>query len=210
MGNKQSNKNETPEVDKEDVRDGPVKKRGCTDILCLLLFLAFIGGWIFVAYLAFSQGDIDKVLHPTDSKGKVCGRGELKDKPYLMFFDLTKCLNLAVVSLGCPTVQTCVKECPNFTKRFKEEGQKQEMKQFCVSDLSVEKMNRKPVQTLIDEKLCPPFILESEEKLGRCIPKPQAENINTNVISKDILDRGKASMFNFNRANSFFGKKSYF
>ena len=95
MGNKQSNKNETPEVDKEDIRDGPVKKRGCTDILCLLLFLAFIGGWIFVAYLAFSQGDIDKVLHPTDSKGNVCGRGELEDKPYLMFFDLTKCLNVS-------------------------------------------------------------------------------------------------------------------
>ena len=95
MGNKQANNSGSPEVVKEDVRDGPVKKRSCTDILCLLLFLAFIGGWIFVAYLAFSQGDIDKVLHPTDSKGKVCGRGDLKDKPYLMFFDLTKCLNVS-------------------------------------------------------------------------------------------------------------------
>ena len=95
MGNKQASNSGSPEVVKEDIRDGPVKKRSCTDILCLLLFLAFIGGWIFVAYLAFSQGDIDKVLHPTDSKGKVCGRGELEDKPYLMFFDLTKCLNVS-------------------------------------------------------------------------------------------------------------------
>ena len=95
MGNKQASNSGSPEVVKEDVRDGPVKKRSCTDILCLLLFLAFIGGWIFVAYLAFSQGDIDKVLHPTDSKGKVCGRGELEEKPYLMFFDLTKCLNVS-------------------------------------------------------------------------------------------------------------------
>ena len=95
MGNKHSNDPGSPEVVKEDVRDGPVRKRGCTDILCSLLFLAFIGGWIFVAYLAFSKGDIDKVLHPTDSKGNVCGRGELKDKPYLMFFDLTKCLNVS-------------------------------------------------------------------------------------------------------------------
>ena len=95
MGNKQASNSGSPEVVKEDIRDGPVKKRSCTDILCLLLFLAFIGGWIFVAYLAFSQGDIDKVLHPTDSKGKVCGRGELEEKPYLMFFDLTKCLNVS-------------------------------------------------------------------------------------------------------------------
>ena len=95
MGNKQASNSGSPEVVKEDVRDGPVKKRSCTDILCLLLFLAFIGGWIFVAFLAFSQGDIDKVLHPTDSKGKVCGSGELEDKPYLMFFDLTKCLNVS-------------------------------------------------------------------------------------------------------------------
>lgn len=40
---------------------GPVKKRGCTDVLCLLLFLAFLGGWGFVAYVAVSEGDIDKV-----------------------------------------------------------------------------------------------------------------------------------------------------
>ena len=106
------------------------------------------------------------------------------------------------MSLGCPTVQTCVKECPKFTKKFKENGQKQEMKPFCVSELSVEEMNRTPVQDLIDEKLCPQFILESEEKLKRCIPKPQAENINTDVISKDTLDKGKSKFY--------FRKKSYF
>ena len=76
------------------------------------------------------------------------------------------------------------------------------MKPFCVSELSVEEMNRTPVQDLIDEKLCPQFILESEEKLKRCIPKPQAENINTDVISKDTLDKGKSKFY--------FRKKSYF
>ena len=95
MGNRQANNTGSPEVVREDIRDGPVKKRGCTDILCLLLFWAFIGGWIFVAYLAFTQGDIDKVLYPTDSKGNVCGNDELEKKPYLMFFDLTKCLNVS-------------------------------------------------------------------------------------------------------------------
>ncbi len=110
---------------------GPVKKRSCTDVLCLLLFLAFLGGWGFVAYLAISQGDIDKVgelnegggahvtvhflfqvIFPTDSEGHICGRGSFSDRPYLLFFDLTQCLNPAVLALGCPTPQVCVTECP--------------------------------------------------------------------------------------------------
>ena len=41
--------------------EGPVKKRSCTDGLCLLLFVALLGGWGFVAYIGFTQGDIEKV-----------------------------------------------------------------------------------------------------------------------------------------------------
>lgn len=42
---------------------GPTKKRKCTDVLCLLLFLVFLGGWGFVGYFAYDKGDIDKVRH---------------------------------------------------------------------------------------------------------------------------------------------------
>lgn len=41
--------------------NGPAKNRSCTDIICLLLFLVFLGGWGFVAYIGFTQGDIEKV-----------------------------------------------------------------------------------------------------------------------------------------------------
>ena len=40
---------------------GPVHNRSCTDVICLILFLVFLGGWAFVAYIAFSRGDIEKV-----------------------------------------------------------------------------------------------------------------------------------------------------
>ena len=40
---------------------GPVHNRSCTDVICLVLFLVFLGGWAFVAYIGFSTGDIDKV-----------------------------------------------------------------------------------------------------------------------------------------------------
>lgn len=42
---------------------GPIRRRSCTDVLCLLLFLAFLGGWGFVAYFGISNGDINKVTH---------------------------------------------------------------------------------------------------------------------------------------------------
>ena len=32
--------------------DGPMKKRGCTDIICLLIFISFIGGMVR-SYLLF-------------------------------------------------------------------------------------------------------------------------------------------------------------
>ena len=41
--------------------EGPVKKRSCTDIICLLLFLVLLGAWGFVAVLAFQEGDVNKV-----------------------------------------------------------------------------------------------------------------------------------------------------
>lgn len=53
-----------------------------------------------------------QVLYPTNSKGEICGRGRYTSRPYLLFFDLTKCLNPAVLSLGCPTTQVCVQNCP--------------------------------------------------------------------------------------------------
>jgi hypothetical protein len=46
-----------------------------------------------------------QVLYPTDSYGRVCGNGDLKNKSHLLFFDLTRCLNPAVLTLGCPTPQ---------------------------------------------------------------------------------------------------------
>jgi hypothetical protein len=40
---------------------GPVKQRSCTDVICLGIFLAFLGGWGFVAFFGITKGDINKV-----------------------------------------------------------------------------------------------------------------------------------------------------
>uniref|UniRef100_A0A672TAX2 Choline transporter-like protein n=1 Tax=Sinocyclocheilus grahami TaxID=75366 RepID=A0A672TAX2_SINGR len=53
---------------------GPIYNRGCTDILCCILFILALLGYFAVGILAWSQGDPRKVIYPTDSKGQFCGQ----------------------------------------------------------------------------------------------------------------------------------------
>ena len=163
---------------------GPIKNRSCTDILCLLLFLAFLGGWGFVAFFGIQNGDIGKVLKPTDSNGQICGEGPMKDRPYLLFYDLTKCMNPAVLSLGCPTPQVCVEKCPdeNLFGYGKPEDE-DKMKPFCkkTADLG------KDYKTLVKENDCPAWVLKSSPFADRCMPSlgdpsEPGKNDNTTVV----------------------------
>lgn len=95
---------------------GPNKSRGCTDVICCIVYLAFIGFWFAIGAVAFQNGDPTKILLPTDSSGNLCGAGLNIDKPYLMYFDVTKCTSLdglVTSNLQCPTYQTCVATCPD-------------------------------------------------------------------------------------------------
>uniref|UniRef100_A0A3Q1GIC2 Choline transporter-like protein n=1 Tax=Acanthochromis polyacanthus TaxID=80966 RepID=A0A3Q1GIC2_9TELE len=57
---------------------GPIQNRGCTDIVCCILFIVAILGYIAVGILAWSQGDPRKVIYPTDSRGQFCGQFGIK------------------------------------------------------------------------------------------------------------------------------------
>ena len=87
-------------------KEGPIKNRGCTDILCLLLFIAFLVGWGVVGYYGFKNGNPIKLIYPSDSSGRICGSSAgFEDRPNLLFYDLTKCLKPGSLALGCPTKQ---------------------------------------------------------------------------------------------------------
>lgn len=106
----------------------PLKQRSCTDIICLLLFLVFFGAWIALGvygkekfgvldlsviceFLAFISGDPGEIFAPRDSSGKKCGYDEdVADKPYLVFFDLTKCVPGAGKLLKCDTPEVSILE----------------------------------------------------------------------------------------------------
>lgn len=95
------------EVDHESLRDGPLKERRCTDVLCCLVFFAFLGAMCFLGYYGYQHGDPDSVLYPYDSAGNQCGRPNkpTKDYEYVYFLNPTDA-----------TTQTrwkvCVRNCP--------------------------------------------------------------------------------------------------
>ncbi|XP_018574274.1 CTL-like protein 2 isoform X2 [Anoplophora glabripennis] len=99
--------------------DGPLKRRSCTDVICLLIFAVFMTGWVGIGIYAFMNGDPSTLLVPKDTAGSRCGvDSHVKDRPYLFFFDLTRCLDPRVPFTGCNTTQVCVTQCPS-TNYFK-------------------------------------------------------------------------------------------
>lgn len=111
--------NKVADFDREDgkhnlAQEGPIKNRGCTDVLCLLLFIAFVAGWIVVGVYAFANGNPLKLVYPSDSQGNICGSSSLVDRPHLLFFDLTKCLKPSSAAFGCPTKQVRMNQFQSF------------------------------------------------------------------------------------------------
>ena len=80
-----------------------------------MLYLAFIGFWLAIGAVAFQNGNPTQILLPTDTSGNICGEGNKIDEKYLMYFDVTKCRNMAdfvTGNLQCPTYQMCTDQCP--------------------------------------------------------------------------------------------------
>uniref|UniRef100_A0A8C6T195 Choline transporter-like protein n=1 Tax=Neogobius melanostomus TaxID=47308 RepID=A0A8C6T195_9GOBI len=92
--------------------------RHCTDIICCILFVLAVLGYVILGILAWIYGDPRHVLYPRNSTGWFCGTGPNKDRPNLFYFDMIKCATafnpLSNIANGfqCATTQVCVKECP--------------------------------------------------------------------------------------------------
>lgn len=79
------------------------RKRWCTDLPILLIFIAFLGGMVFVAIWAMDNGDIDRVLYGTDWRGQSCG-GDRQNQmwPNPVYYEMLG----AVCFTSCPGVTT--------------------------------------------------------------------------------------------------------
>ena len=103
---------------KDDMPDGFVEKRGCTDPFCLLIFLAFIGSIGYLTFYANINGDPLKLIAPIDGDNRLCGwsvDGKTKDDDSTMsklfITDLSDGLDLKAIFKSA----VCVDKCPKAT-----------------------------------------------------------------------------------------------
>nr|XP_020024101.1 choline transporter-like protein 4 isoform X1 [Castor canadensis] len=182
---------------------GPIKNRGCTDVICCVLFLVFILGYIAVGLIAWVYGDPRQVLYPKNSTGAYCGIGENKDKPYLLYFNIFSCiLNTNIItaiqsSLQCPTPQVCVSSCPEAPWAVESsqhsltvgEVYYKQNRSYCLPGVP----QNMTVMESLHQEVCPSFLLPSSPALGRCFPStdtdftlPEFQWINNTTISQGV------------------------
>jgi len=92
-------------------------------LLCCLIFVGFIVGWIGAAGYGILYGDVQLLITPWDADGNGCGYSKLtKDYPYLYFSTIS--MSSAQKLSTDPSISdataalkygTCVKECPKAT-----------------------------------------------------------------------------------------------
>ncbi|XP_049628115.1 LOW QUALITY PROTEIN: choline transporter-like protein 5 [Suncus etruscus] len=183
---------------------GPVEKRCCTDILCCILFILFINGYILLGLVAWVHGDPQESAYPTDSEGHFCG---LKDTPYenksiLFYFNLFSCTSPSVLkNLQCPTTQICVSKCPEKFYTYAEmqyeylRGKKywNYYRQFCKSNLS--EPSKTLSQIIVDDD-CPTAIFPSKPFLQRCFPDFSNDNGTLTVGNKTRFQDGNGTQRN--------------
>ncbi|KAM7135388.1 choline transporter-like protein 4 isoform 2-T2 [Molossus nigricans] len=172
---------------------GPIKNRSCTDVICCVLFLVFILGYIVLGIVAWMYGDPRQVLYPRNSTGAYCGLGANKDKPYLLYFNIFSCIltaNIITVAehgLQCPTPQVCVSSCPkaSWTVNKNELSLKvgevfyAANRNVCLPGVPWDM----PVLQSLEQELCPGFLLPSTPALGRCFPHPNSTQFELPGIS---------------------------
>ena len=103
-------------IEHEDLREGPIRDRSCTDILCALIFFAFVGAMITLGIFGYKNGDPAMILYPYDSAGNQCGRPDTNGSLYhYVYF-----VNYDYASTSEPETKykVCLKTCPTDSTSF--------------------------------------------------------------------------------------------
>lgn len=54
-----------------DLRYGPKRDRSCTDIICCMIFIAFLAFSVFLVADSSFKGDMSKIARPFDADGSL-------------------------------------------------------------------------------------------------------------------------------------------
>lgn len=129
-----------------------------------------------MAYYALHNGDLDRLLVPTDSNGLKCGvDSEVQNEPYLVFFDISECAKYDVPLYGCKTPQVCVRECP--TEDFHIDSQvcnantviNIRSKLICDHNVRKDQLSCDDIRSYIERGRCAKYYLKSVPFAKRCI-----------------------------------------
>ncbi|VDO35983.1 unnamed protein product, partial [Haemonchus placei] len=136
--------------------------RGCTDVACCFLFLVFTAGWGVVATIGFLWGDGERLILPTDSAGQRCGGFKansynLTDRPYLYYFDITKCISYSTALGGCQTPQVSTMTVLLLSSITNVD--KNAITSFAI------------LRNYIQQQKCASYTVKSAPVLGRCVPE---------------------------------------
>lgn len=66
---------------------GPVKKRKCTDVAFLIIFILINLGLVYLSYTVVNEGAPIRLSRGYDFRGAVCGQGDLSKIPYMYWPD---------------------------------------------------------------------------------------------------------------------------
>lgn len=177
--------------------NGPLRNRGCTDVICCILFIIFMLGMLAIGIFGYINGNPALLLYPADSQGNLCGYGNLSAKPVLFFFDLLECAKLgpAVLASGCPTPQVCLSSCPStywswYAQAAAEETAKLSgvtgalaaakslrSRMICKYDVNASS-SVNSVKQLVADFDCAPYYVSSASLYGRCMPSLLVSALN--------------------------------
>ncbi|KAF6111482.1 solute carrier family 44 member 5 [Phyllostomus discolor] len=177
---------------------GPIADRGCTDVLCCIIFILFIIGYILLGLIAWVHGDPRRVVYPTDSKGHFCGQKGTpnENKSILFYFNILSCTSPSVlINLQCPTTQICVSKCPEKFLTYLEMQFPYKINnsswayysQFCKSPIT---RPAKSLSEIVMNDDCPTAIFPSKPFLHRCFPDFSTKNGTLTVGNKTTFEDG--------------------
>ncbi|XP_041335594.1 choline transporter-like protein 2 isoform X1 [Pyrgilauda ruficollis] len=173
---------------------GPIYDRGCTDIVCCVLLVVAIVGYVVVGVVAWTHGDPRKVIHPTDSRGQFCGQQGTPNekKPFLFYFDIVKCASpLVLLEFQCPTTQICVSKCPDrymtYLTAYGSPASLEYYRNFCTPEF---KSSQKAPLEVLRDKECPAMLIPSTPLARRCFPAIQAKKGVIMVGNETTYDDG--------------------
>ncbi|RVE69082.1 hypothetical protein OJAV_G00074180 [Oryzias javanicus] len=175
---------------------GPIEKRGCTDIVCCILFIICVLAYIAVGILAWSQGDPRKAIYPTDSRGQFCGQAgtPLEKKSLVFYFNILKCASpMVLLEFQCPTTQMCVEKCPEkymtLVTAYANSKDFEYYKNFCQEGVT----NSMDCPAVLSQHGLCPAVQKPPSFTRRCFPSLGLKNGKVTVGDQEKVNDGEGN-----------------